>query len=140
MTPSIILIGVFVYGMLGWNFRLAMTDKHDEVSEGKFVGLQNFVDIWDQPRWHLSVNHAIVFTIVFVLGGAAARLAPGVPDGEGDQGRGHVPRDLPVPDGDLVRRDRHRVAVADELRDGGAGGRSEPAVRLDRAAAVAVVP
>ncbi|MEV4169824.1 MULTISPECIES: carbohydrate ABC transporter permease [unclassified Nonomuraea] len=68
VTPSIILIGVFVYGMLGWNFRLAMTDQHDEVSEGKFVGLQNFVDIWDLPRWHLSVRHAIVFTIVFVAG------------------------------------------------------------------------
>ncbi|TDC90307.1 sugar ABC transporter permease [Nonomuraea deserti] len=68
VTPSIILIGVFVYGMLGWNFRLAMTDKHDEVSEGEFVGLQNFIDIWDQARWHLSVRHAIVFTVVFVLG------------------------------------------------------------------------
>ncbi|AQZ69199.1 sugar ABC transporter permease [[Actinomadura] parvosata subsp. kistnae] len=68
VTPSIILIGVFVYGMLGWNFRVAMTDQHDAVSEGRFVGLQNFVDIWDLPRWHLSVNHAIVFTVVFVLG------------------------------------------------------------------------
>ncbi|MEO3801032.1 sugar ABC transporter permease [Nonomuraea sp. B1E8] len=68
VTPSIILIGVFVYGMLGWNFRLAMTDKHDEVSEGEFVGLRNFIDIWDQARWHLSVRHAIVFTVVFVLG------------------------------------------------------------------------
>ncbi|MEV0168540.1 carbohydrate ABC transporter permease [Nonomuraea fuscirosea] len=68
VTPSIVLIGVFVYGMLGWNFRVAMTDQHDAVSEGKFVGLQNFVDIWDLPRWHLSVNHAIMFTVVFVLG------------------------------------------------------------------------
>jgi glucose/mannose transport system permease protein len=68
VAPSIVAIGVFVYGMLGWNFQLAMTDKHDEVSEGNFVGLQNFIDIWDQPRWHLSVNHAIVFTIVFVVG------------------------------------------------------------------------
>lgn len=68
VTPSIIAIGVFVYGMLGWNFRLAMTDKHDQVSEGKFVGLRNFIDIWDLPRWHLSVNHTILFTVVFVLG------------------------------------------------------------------------
>ena len=68
VAPSIIAIGVFVYGLLGWNFRLAMTDKHDEVSEGNFVGLQNFVDLWDLPRWHLSVRHAIVFTVVFVAG------------------------------------------------------------------------
>ncbi|NUR91136.1 MAG: sugar ABC transporter permease [Nonomuraea sp.] len=54
--------------MLGWNFRLAMTDKHSEVAEGKFVGLKNFIDIWDLPRWHLSVNHALLFTVVFVGG------------------------------------------------------------------------
>ncbi|MCG5214535.1 carbohydrate ABC transporter permease [Streptosporangium sp. KLBMP 9127] len=68
VTPSIVAIAVFVYGMLGWNFQLAMTDKHDEISEGKFVGLTNFVELWDQPRWHISVNHAIVFTLVFVGG------------------------------------------------------------------------
>ncbi|GIH92374.1 sugar ABC transporter permease [Planobispora siamensis] len=71
VSPSIVAIAVFVYGMLGWNFRLAMTDKHDEVSEGSFVGLENFTGIWDQQRWSLSVNHAIVFTVVFV-GGALA--------------------------------------------------------------------
>ncbi|WP_157250946.1 carbohydrate ABC transporter permease [Nonomuraea typhae] len=68
VAPSIVAIGVFVYGMLGWNIRLAMTDKHSEVAEGNFVGLKNFIDIWDLPRWHLSVNHAILFTVVFVLG------------------------------------------------------------------------
>ncbi|MEU8266602.1 sugar ABC transporter permease [Sphaerisporangium sp. NPDC049002] len=68
VTPSIIAIAVFVYGMLGWNFKLAMTDQHDEISEGKFVGLTNFVSIWDQERWGISVRHAVVFTLVFVGG------------------------------------------------------------------------
>ncbi|MEV4892705.1 sugar ABC transporter permease [Nonomuraea sp. NPDC055795] len=68
VAPSIVAIGVFVYGMLGWNVQLAMTDKHSEVAEGNFVGLKNFIDIWDLERWHLSVNHAILFTVVFVLG------------------------------------------------------------------------
>ncbi|MFC7387006.1 carbohydrate ABC transporter permease [Sphaerisporangium rhizosphaerae] len=71
VTPSIIAIAVFVYGMLGWNFKLAMTDRHDEISAGKFVGLTNFVSLWDQERWGISVRHAIVFTVVFV-GGALA--------------------------------------------------------------------
>lgn len=73
MTPSIILIAVFVYGLLGWNFKLAMTDKHDEIPEiaGKFVGLENFTGIWSQERWTISVRHSIVFTVVFVLGALA---------------------------------------------------------------------
>ncbi len=71
VMPSIVAIGVFVYGMLGWNFRLAMTDRHDEISVGRFVGLENFVTLWDQKRWGISVHHAIVFTAVFVLGALA---------------------------------------------------------------------
>ncbi|MGI5155038.1 carbohydrate ABC transporter permease [Microbispora sp. CA-102843] len=70
VSPSIILIAVFVYGLLGWNFKLAMTDKHDEIAEipGKFVGLENFTGIWSEERWGLSVRHSIIFTVAFVGG------------------------------------------------------------------------
>ncbi|MBO4274194.1 carbohydrate ABC transporter permease [Microbispora triticiradicis] len=70
VSPSIILIAVFVYGLLGWNFKLAMTDKHNEIAEipGRFVGLENFTGIWGEERWGLSVRHSIVFTLVFVVG------------------------------------------------------------------------
>ncbi len=70
VSPSIILIAVFVYGLLGWNFKLAMTDKHDEIAEipGNFVGLENFTGIWSEERWGLSVRHSIIFTVVFVGG------------------------------------------------------------------------
>src|SRR5690606_7556126 len=68
VSPSIVAIAVFVYGMLGWNFKVALSDQHDEVSEGSFVGLENFINIWQETRWILSVQHAIVFTVVFVGG------------------------------------------------------------------------
>lgn len=68
ISPSIILIAVFVYGLMGWNFQLAMTDKHSEVSEGNFVGLDNFVQLWGEERWNLSVKHLVLFTVVFVVG------------------------------------------------------------------------
>jgi glucose/mannose transport system permease protein len=68
IAPSIILIAVFVYGLMGWNFQLAMTDKHSEVSEGNFVGLENFLQLWGEERWTLSVQHLVLFTVVFVGG------------------------------------------------------------------------
>ncbi|GLX00195.1 sugar ABC transporter permease [Microtetraspora sp. NBRC 16547] len=68
VTPSIVAVAVFVYGLLGWNFTVAMTDRHDEISQGSFVGLENFTGLWDQERWGISVRHAIVFTVVFVGG------------------------------------------------------------------------
>ncbi|WP_245646664.1 carbohydrate ABC transporter permease [Microtetraspora niveoalba] len=68
VSPSIVAIAVFVYGLLGWNFKVAMSDQHDEISQGSFVRLENFIGIWEQERWGISVRHAIVFTVVFVGG------------------------------------------------------------------------
>ncbi|MFY7066051.1 carbohydrate ABC transporter permease [Nocardiopsis changdeensis] len=68
VSPSILLIGVFVYGMIGWNLRLALSDKHAPIQEGEFVGLVNFVALWQEARWPAAVGNAVVFTVVFVGG------------------------------------------------------------------------
>jgi glucose/mannose transport system permease protein len=68
LSPSIVAIGVFVYGLIGWNTRLALSDKHDEISPQKFNNGKNFVDLWSDPSWPGAVRHAIIFTVVFVGG------------------------------------------------------------------------
>lgn len=68
VTPSILLIGVFVYGMIGWNTRLALSDQHAPIQDGSFVGLTNFVELWQESRWPAAVGNAVVFTVVFVGG------------------------------------------------------------------------
>lgn len=70
VLPSIILIGIFVYGLIGWNFQLSMTDKHlPGPKPGEFVGLDNYAALWELKRWTDSVWNLVVFTVVF-LGGA----------------------------------------------------------------------
>jgi len=68
VSPSILLIGVFVYGMIGWNTRLALSDQHAPIQDGSFVGLANFVELWQESRWPAAVGNAVVFTVVFVGG------------------------------------------------------------------------
>lgn len=68
LTPSIVAIGVFVYGLIGWNTRLALSDKHDEISPQRFNKGKNFVDLWSDASWPGAVRHAILFTVVFVGG------------------------------------------------------------------------
>ncbi|WP_216630952.1 carbohydrate ABC transporter permease [Nocardiopsis coralli] len=68
VSPSILLIGVFVYGMIGWNTSLALSDQHAPVQDGSFVGLTNFVELWQESRWPAAVGNAVVFTVVFVGG------------------------------------------------------------------------
>jgi glucose/mannose transport system permease protein len=68
VSPSIVAVGVFVYGLIGWNTRLALSGKHDDISPEKFNGGKNFADLWKDPSWTLAVRHAVVFTVVFVGG------------------------------------------------------------------------
>ena len=68
LSPSMLLIGVFVYGMMGWNIQVAMTDQHTHGVAGNFVGFTNFIELWSEERWLISVRHVVLFTIVFVGG------------------------------------------------------------------------
>jgi glucose/mannose transport system permease protein len=68
VSPSIIAIGVFVYGLIGWNLKVAMSSWHTVISPQRFVGLENLAQLWGEPRWDGAVRHAVIFTVVFVGG------------------------------------------------------------------------
>ncbi|WP_420159192.1 carbohydrate ABC transporter permease [Nocardiopsis sp. CNT-189] len=68
VSPSIVLIAVFVYGMIGWNTALALSDKHAPIEEGSFAGLENLAALWQEARWPAAVANAVVFTVFFVGG------------------------------------------------------------------------
>lgn len=68
VSPSIIAIGLFVYGLIFWNTRVAVSGKHDEITPYGFDKGRNFVDLWSQPSWPGAVQNALVFTVVFVGG------------------------------------------------------------------------
>lgn len=68
VSPSILAIGLFVYGLIFWNTRVAVSGKHDEVTPQGFDKGRNFVDLWSQPSWPGAVRHALLFTAVFVGG------------------------------------------------------------------------
>ncbi|MFC5748751.1 carbohydrate ABC transporter permease [Actinomadura rugatobispora] len=68
VSPSILAIGLFVYGLIFWNTRVAVSGRHDEVTPYGFDKGRNFVDLWDDPSWPPAVRHALLFTVVFVGG------------------------------------------------------------------------
>ena len=67
ISPTIILLGIFVYGLIGVNFSTAMT-KDSALSASEFVGLQNFVDLFTEPRFLHSLSNLGIFTVVFMVG------------------------------------------------------------------------
>ena len=68
VAPSLIAVGVFVYGFLGWNLRVSFTSWRGLTPRYDFVGLRNYFALWQDERWLIDLNNIIVFTIVFVAG------------------------------------------------------------------------
>lgn len=73
ISPSVILVGFFVYGLIGTNIYTSLLDNHtagqlNGADPVHFVGLDNFVALFSNPDFLWSFRNLIVFTIVFLLG------------------------------------------------------------------------
>src|SRR5262249_8499352 len=71
VSPSLLAIGIFVYGFLGWNLRVSFTSWRGLTPKYDFVGLRNYTALWQDRRWLIDVNNIVIFTVVFVLGALA---------------------------------------------------------------------
>src|SRR5262249_43414419 len=54
VAPSLIALGVFVYGFLGWNLRVSFTSWRGLSPRYDFVGLRNYVMLWHDERWRID--------------------------------------------------------------------------------------
>jgi len=71
VLPSLVAVGIFVYGFLGWNVRVSLTSWRGLTPRYDFVGLHNYVALWNDERWRIDVHNIVVFTVVFVVGALA---------------------------------------------------------------------
>lgn len=70
LAPSVLLVGIFVYGFIAWSGRVSMSDWQGLVPSYNFVGLENFNQlIFDDRRFLIGARNTLVFSVVF-LGGA----------------------------------------------------------------------
>lgn len=68
LLPSLLAIGVFVYGFLGWNVTVSLSDWRGLRPSYNYVGFENYARLATDGRFTNSVGNVIVFTIVFVVG------------------------------------------------------------------------
>ncbi len=73
ISPSLVLMAVFVYGFIGISFQQSMTDSHTAAqATGRapvsFVGLDNYVALLQNEAFQHSLRNLLVFTVVFLLG------------------------------------------------------------------------
>ena len=66
LLPSLLAIGLFVYGFIGWNVRVSLTSWRGLSPTYDNVGLRNYLNLWSDERWRLDVRNALIFTTVHV--------------------------------------------------------------------------
>lgn len=68
LLPSVVAVGVFVYGFIGWTAYVSLSDWNSFVPDLSFVGLRNFVDLFQNPRFQIDLRNTALFTSTFLLG------------------------------------------------------------------------
>jgi glucose/mannose transport system permease protein len=71
LSPSLILLAVFVYGLIAWTTKLSVSDQHTALKSNGFVGVKNYVDLFTNDindRFVHSLKNLLIFTVVFMVG------------------------------------------------------------------------
>ena len=73
ISPSLVLVAVFVYGMIGINVNTSLLNMHTagQVSGRKgsqVVGLENFINLFRDDDFQHSFINLILFTVAFLAG------------------------------------------------------------------------
>jgi glucose/mannose transport system permease protein len=71
LSPSVILMAVFVYGLIAWTAKLSASDQHTALQSRGFVGVKNYIDLFTNDindRFTHSLKNLLIFTVVFMAG------------------------------------------------------------------------
>ncbi|WP_433367456.1 carbohydrate ABC transporter permease [Actinoplanes sp. CA-142083] len=71
LSPSLVLLAVFVYGLIAWTTKVSVSDQHDALGSKGFVGLDNYKNLFTndiQDRFTHSLKNLLIFTVVFLVG------------------------------------------------------------------------
>lgn len=71
ISPSLILLAVLVYGLIGWTVNLSLQDRHNARESKGFVGLDNYTNLFTSDindRFLHSLKNLLIFTLVFMVG------------------------------------------------------------------------
>src|SRR3990172_1982446 len=68
VLPSIVAVGIFVYGFIAWSVRVSFSQWKGLTPDYTFVGLKNYLGLFQDPRFLIDVRNTVIFTLVFVLG------------------------------------------------------------------------
>ena len=68
VLPSIIAVFIFIYGFIFWSVRVSLSNWVGLMPNYEWAGLQNYFDLFQDPRFHIDIRNTVIFTVLFVGG------------------------------------------------------------------------
>jgi len=66
ITPSIVAIGIFIYGFIGWTSFISFTKWNNVLPDYTLVGFKNYQKLFANMRFQIDLHNTLVFTVIFV--------------------------------------------------------------------------
>lgn len=66
LSPSIILVAVFIYGFIGWTFYISTVDWNSPVVDYTFVGLKNWRRLFGDYRFLTDLRNLLYFAVGYM--------------------------------------------------------------------------
>ncbi|MBI5842629.1 MAG: sugar ABC transporter permease [Chloroflexi bacterium] len=68
VMPSIAAVFIFIYVFIGWSVRVSLSKWKGLTPDYTWVGLDNYLQLFADPRFHVDIRNTITFTLIFVVG------------------------------------------------------------------------
>jgi glucose/mannose transport system permease protein len=88
VSPSIIAVLIFVYGFIAWSVRVSLSEWKGLLPDYTWAGLNNYIDLFADPRFHIDIRNTMIFTVLFVGGCLALGLVMAILLDQGLRGEG----------------------------------------------------
>lgn len=74
VSPSIVLVGFFVYGLIGWSANISLSNQNSRferkigVPEDAYVGFTNYATLFTNHDFLQSLKHMLILAVVYIVG------------------------------------------------------------------------
>ena len=75
IAPGFVLGFAFIYGLMIWNGMLSLTASRMLPNYDEFVGLEQYVRLWEMDRWWLALKNLGIFSVLYVGGAMLIGMA-----------------------------------------------------------------
>ncbi|MEW6086251.1 MAG: sugar ABC transporter permease [Chloroflexota bacterium] len=88
VSPSILAVLIFVYGFIAWSMRVSLSKWKGLTPDYTWNKLNNYIELFNDPRFAVDVKNTLIFTGVFVIGSLSLGFLLAVMLDQGLRGEG----------------------------------------------------